>query len=421
LALLLGQTEAASRALSLSQEYEPLAFIREHSQDSPDLLPGLCLYGERWLQSEVFPHFRDLAVLRASLKDYFADEQVQAYLEQLPAETIEPEEWAVVESPAEISPAASSMTAWPQAEQPTLAAATPGNNGAATAIAERVAPSNLATLPERNKPKPANGNRHNSSDRAVPTATRARPSAIVPAESAPSPSNRRPRRSRDRAIAGNSTIQRSQPKPPASGRRNANPKRGRLLLLTGGGILGLGLAGFLFVLAFNGIRGAISGTSGATLEEGQLQIELAQPPLEIPPADAPIVIPDGPLTEDSARQIIQTWLSVKTQALGQEHNIQTLESILAEPLLSLWQARAQKLKESNTYREFDHRIQVESVQMSADNANAAVVEAAVKETAQVYRQGTLNQAASYDDNLRVRYNLVREGERWKIRQMEVID
>ncbi|NEO59602.1 MAG: J domain-containing protein, partial [Moorea sp. SIO4G2] len=60
-ALLLGQTEEASRALELSQEYEPLAFIREHSQNSPDLLPGLCLYGERWLQESVFPHFRDLA------------------------------------------------------------------------------------------------------------------------------------------------------------------------------------------------------------------------------------------------------------------------------------------------------------------------------------------------------------------------
>ena len=60
-ALLLGQTEEASRALELSQEYEPLVFIRENSQGAPDLLPGLCLYAERWLQDEVFPHFRDLS------------------------------------------------------------------------------------------------------------------------------------------------------------------------------------------------------------------------------------------------------------------------------------------------------------------------------------------------------------------------
>ena len=66
-ALLLGQTEQATQALELSQEEEPIRFIQEQSQGSPDLLPGLCLYGERWLQDEVFPHFRDLNNLTASL------------------------------------------------------------------------------------------------------------------------------------------------------------------------------------------------------------------------------------------------------------------------------------------------------------------------------------------------------------------
>ena len=87
-ALLLGQTQEANRALELSQEYEALAFIRENSQDSPDLLPGLCLYGETWLQKEVFLHFRDLKNQQASLKEYFADTQVQAYLEALPRENL---------------------------------------------------------------------------------------------------------------------------------------------------------------------------------------------------------------------------------------------------------------------------------------------------------------------------------------------
>ena len=83
-ALLLGQTEEASRALELSQEYEPLAFIRDHSRNAPDLLPGLCLYAERWLREEVFPHFRDFRHQEATLKDYFANDQVQAYLEAMP-------------------------------------------------------------------------------------------------------------------------------------------------------------------------------------------------------------------------------------------------------------------------------------------------------------------------------------------------
>ncbi|MDY7024674.1 MAG: molecular chaperone DnaJ, partial [Cyanobacteriota bacterium] len=95
--LLLGQTEEASRALELSQEREPIAYIRENSQDSPDLLPGLCLYAERWLQDEVFPHFRDLANHSVSLKDYFADEHVQSYLESLSSEVGTANEWVVVQ------------------------------------------------------------------------------------------------------------------------------------------------------------------------------------------------------------------------------------------------------------------------------------------------------------------------------------
>ncbi|MEK0183016.1 J domain-containing protein, partial [Microcoleus anatoxicus] len=95
--LLLGQTEEASRALELSSEKEPLAFIRENSQDSPDLLPGLCLYAEHWLQEEVFPHFRDLAKQSVSLKDYFADPKVQAYLESLPLDTETANEWVVAQ------------------------------------------------------------------------------------------------------------------------------------------------------------------------------------------------------------------------------------------------------------------------------------------------------------------------------------
>ncbi|NJK40051.1 MAG: J domain-containing protein [Oscillatoriales cyanobacterium RM2_1_1] len=94
--LLLGQTEEANRALELSQEQEPINFIREQSKDSPDLLPGLCLYSERWLQDEVFPHFRDLADRKVALKDYFADEHVQSYLESLSAEVSNANEWVVV-------------------------------------------------------------------------------------------------------------------------------------------------------------------------------------------------------------------------------------------------------------------------------------------------------------------------------------
>lgn len=124
--LLLGQTAEASRALELSQEYEPLAFIQEHSQGSPDLLPGLCLYAERWLQSEVFPHFLDLAEQQASLKNYFADAQVQAYLEALPMQLEATDEWAIE------APQAFTYTQKPsnhQSSAPTLVSQSSSTNG----------------------------------------------------------------------------------------------------------------------------------------------------------------------------------------------------------------------------------------------------------------------------------------------------
>ena len=85
-AVLLGQTEEATYALERSHESEPLSFIKQHSAGAPDLLPGLCLYTERWLQQDVFPFFRDLDQSNVTLKDYFANEQVQAYLETMPPE-----------------------------------------------------------------------------------------------------------------------------------------------------------------------------------------------------------------------------------------------------------------------------------------------------------------------------------------------
>ncbi len=81
--LLLGETEIALQHLQQMQEPEPLAFIREHSQGSPDLLPGLCRYAEKWFQEEVLSQIRDLDSAATSLQEYFDNPQVQAYLDEM--------------------------------------------------------------------------------------------------------------------------------------------------------------------------------------------------------------------------------------------------------------------------------------------------------------------------------------------------
>lgn len=81
--LLLGQTDGALQALAQCQEQEALRFIREHSADDVDLLPGLCRYLEHWLAIEALPGFRGLAQTTVAISDYFDDPAVQTYLTTL--------------------------------------------------------------------------------------------------------------------------------------------------------------------------------------------------------------------------------------------------------------------------------------------------------------------------------------------------
>ncbi len=88
--LLLGRTEAALEAIALCPDRSVLHFIDRHSDDVTDRLPGLCRYSERWLREEVLPHFRDLTGSDVSLDAYFANPEVQAYLEALPSTPLQP-------------------------------------------------------------------------------------------------------------------------------------------------------------------------------------------------------------------------------------------------------------------------------------------------------------------------------------------
>lgn len=390
-ALLLGQTDEASHALELSQEYEPLAFIREHSQGSPDLLPGLCLYGERWMQTEVFPHFRDLVDLRASLKDYFADEQVQSYLEELPTETENPDRWSVVD-PQPVSV--------PTTLQGDLGAV------AAERTLQETRPGRTATL---NPP-------------AMPTATQGRPGRSQPSptalrQPAPSPPPRRRQEPQEEETGTPPVARRSSRR---RSRSSGNSQWGRLLLFGVGGIATI----LILWLAIGQVLKALFGATDTVpgLEADQPAISLDSPVVAIP-TETEETAPNaatGTLTEESARQIIETWLSVKRSALGKEHQIPLLESILADPTLATWRDTAQSLQQENAHREYEHTLRIENVDFNAENPNTARVEASIREIARAFRGGQPDGSSSYDDNLRVRYELVRQNDLWRIRSMTVL-
>ncbi|NET57782.1 MAG: DUF4101 domain-containing protein [Symploca sp. SIO2E6] len=436
-ALLLGQTEEASKALELSQEYEPLAFIREHSQGSPDLLPGLCLYGERWLQNSVFTHFRDLADQKASLKEYFADEQVQAYLENLSDATEETQdEWAVVESqkkayattvPPRVDSGKKLLTTdkFPLTTNEAVTVASPWTREPATVTASRTNYS--ADIAAKQSPV--------SSVSSIPTAQRIAPTPTVrdskvtsfPHEKLQHRLNQ-PRSSSEGMTSGSTPRSSVVPEPSSGGvspdgltlsnlqlisnksrpfsktRRSLLPT---LLILIALGVLGLFL-----------IRSLI-GRKTPELTGEQPQVELEEPPVEIPESDSSITAPEGLLTEETAKQVIQTWLSTKNNALGTEYQVEQLAQILVDPSLSNWQQRAQETKQNGAYWEYQHEVEVNSVITSDDNPDQATADAAVKEVGSFYQNGELNQAQSYDENLRVRYNLVRQEGQWFIRDVSV--
>lgn len=374
-ALLLGQTEAANRELEQSQDHEPLQFIQAHSQDAPDLLPGLCLYGERWLQTEVFPHFRDLAHQTVALKDYFADASVQSYLEQLPGEGETPgaqNQWAVVES---------HLTAAAMAPNPELTV------GAALQ-AEAAAAANPAI------PQPA----------PVETPRPYRPRERPPIAEAEMPVARRSAS--------------AHPSPRRSPRQNQTP---RLILLGAGGVIGVAIAGFLIAqlwqLLFNR---PVEVIETPVPEVTPLDIEPPAPEIPDPNAPPSPVLATDPLDVATGGQVVETWLRVKTLAFGPDYDVEALATILAEPLRTQWQQLAEGLQESNTYREYEHRVEVETVNVDPDDPDRAVIEAAVREASTEYVNGQANSGASYDDNLRVRYEVVREGEQWLIQNMQVL-
>jgi hypothetical protein len=174
------------------------------------------------------------------------------------------------------------------------------------------------------------------------------------------------------------------------------------------------------------------------------------------------------LDESSAATVIQSWLSAKAAAMGEEHEIDQLSTILADPALSGWRERAEQVQSSNSYWQYEHsEVEVTSVEMLSSSAavdetpaedsatsnsessstpgatdanspengvaastlgnastdtesSAAIVEATVTERGSFYNNGQLDESSSYDDSLQVRYNLIRENGQWRIQDWEVL-
>ena len=413
-ALLMGQTEEATRVLELSQEYEALAFIREKSQDSPDLLPGLCLYSEQWLQQEVFPHFRDLAKQQASLKDYFADRQVQAYLESLPTDAQITNEWAVINHQSfpqpDINNSRHHTNNSKEAQQyhhqpanPELPETHPRPQSESTSV----------SIPRWNH-APTDGNAENQTSQIPLTpATPNRRPHQTNGTSTPATNHQSPKRRRRKPTA-NSIPQRfiqSQ----TNFLRNLDPKT-RSVWLVFFSLGGLLIVSLLVSTTFGLVKNIFFPS--ASLQGEQLAIQINQPLITIPDPNSEPESSTEELTKETAKEVIETWLSAKALALGQNHDIDGLNEILTGAVLSQWQSVAQQEQEDQRYRQYKHNVEIVAVSKKGRDEDYVSVDAKVQEVTKFYQSS--QKKKSSNENLRVRYDLVRKEGKWLIQKMSVI-
>ena len=439
-ALLLGHTEKAIKKLQNSQNITKLELIRHYSPDNTDLLPGMCFYSEKWLQEDVVAQFSDLCTTQVTLKEYFADAEVQTYLEEIVASTTADD---VAQTPAVASnkqksagnkrnPSATKtngmgiLSRWRNifsSEKVLPAKATPSNrvvkrqrelvgvrvgaSGQETATLERNYQNKVHTGASKSEYRPtASSTRNTHKGRSQKAKSKSLSLPLQPPEKTRAVPPSVSQRYQDRG-GKKRQISRQQKK-----LSKATVLKGWLFIVSL--ILGVGATGFIAMRLF-------LNPASRTASQAELAIAIDQPTVELSPVSTKAVAPKPKLTfTEQSQQVIQKWLSTKSAAFGKEYQIERLNTILVEPLLGTWRERAVAYKQGNFYREYEHKIKMRSATINQKDPNKATVEAEVQEIAKHYQSGKLERTKSYNDNLLVRYQLVRQGEHWLIQNSEVL-
>ena len=426
-ALLLGHTEKAIGKLQQASDTSKLEMVRQHGVDSSDLLPGLCFYSELWLLEEVVAQFSDLLATRLTLKEYFADRQVQAYLNELAPPKIEAvktsqsktvkhslhegrsqttapgfwQKWRKLFSLEAASAKLESASKVSQAERELVGVTGPRS------LRDKVSRSaTTVTGARRNRPPndrqgdrktfvPSSNLHHQPTQKSpsLPLQPTAKSRAVPPAVIHKAQSRAKQKLVKKRR------------------RTKATLWKGWLFIFSW--ILGGASIGYVAMKLFLPAR--VNNANRA-----QLAIAISQPAVEIPLKETKPVAAKVVTFEERAQQTIQSWLDSKSAAFGKQHQIERLDSILAEPLLTTWRDRALAYQQGQFYREYEHQLTVRSAKVNPQDENKATIEAEVKEVAQHYQSGQLDETQSYDDNLLVRYQLLRRGDKWLIRDSEVL-
>ena len=157
--------------------------------------------------------------------------------------------------------------------------------------------------------------------------------------------------------------------------------------------------------------------------EGELlEIPISEPLITLPSPEEDTINNNlqNQLTPEKATEIINSWLEAKKQATGPQYDYTQLNQILTQPLASIWIVNGNDLRRINAHRRYEHQVKIQSAEVNPQNATEAIVKAEVTEKSQYYQNGQLKPRLSYEEKLLVQYNLIKEGDRWLIKEIKVL-
>ncbi|XP_021759858.1 protein ACCUMULATION AND REPLICATION OF CHLOROPLASTS 6, chloroplastic-like [Chenopodium quinoa] len=121
-----------------------------------------------------------------------------------------------------------------------------------------------------------------------------------------------------------------------------------------------------------------------------------------------------------AEVLVTRWQSVKSQALGPNHSLETLPEVLDGNMLKIWSDRAKEVAERGWFWEYSLlNVIIDSVTVSLDGKRATV-EATLEETANLTDATQPEHNDSYSRTYTTRYELSHSDSGWKITEGAVL-
>ena len=450
-ALLLGQTEEATRILATAVESAALVVIRQQSQGLPDLLRGLCWYIKSWLKDEAFPCFRDLVASDPSLDAYFDNRDVQDFVDRVPATeanvtSCEKSSPQLIEVPVSGDLLGSGHLQDADTSDAESLQATLLPKGSRHSIhtviqtpADRIGVGNItpAVRVEQTPPQPPIPSADFSSGHVIPfDRERQLPRSVPTARTIDGQFEQiyleerlpafAPEFSSQLVPASNGELTKSGGSGTLTRKRRTKrtPNIPRILLVGTGGATFVWGAVWLVnagIQAMSKYRATMVTTSSQPSVITSPSFSPNPNPIQSSPTPQSPPALVGLVSTEVAQQLVKTWLSAKTKSLDREYQTAQLKDILAEPALSTAIERSQTAKVDGVHWQYQHQnIGIASISQASPQANVAQIQVRVKEDARYYQGEQLNPSKSYAKQLLVEYNLVRQKDRWYIKEMNVI-